>query len=367
MKKTIFYFLALGALSLASCTEDAAEPQHSHSDDFISFRSGMASRATETTNANLNSIYVTGFAGDSLYFENLNFVKGADTFFTSTPSYAWLGDEKINYQFYAYAPSQDELGADITAGSLDGSNAVGMKLENFTVADSIGDQVDFITANATGTRAENENSGVELTFNHQLSQVELMAKSNNETYNFKVVGMRIGRPQTTGSFDFASQTWTLDSWHETSVWTSSCDEVTLGPDPVSIMGKAGNAMFIPQTLTPWSPTGDPDNVSREAYLSVLVQISTKETGTIVYPFPSDTRGVKYAWASIPLSGTWEAGKEYVYILDFSEGAGNVDPDDPTPGKPVLGGPIKFTVNVSDWTNADIPTPMTPTLTGNDSK
>lgn len=367
MKKTFIYFLALGALSLASCTDDAAEPKHRQAEEFIEFRSGMSSRASETTNANLNSIYVTSFAGDSLYFQNLNFTKGADTFFSSTPAYAWLGDRGISYQFFAYSPSQDELGADVTAGSLDGKTDVGMKMENFTVADSIGDQVDFITANATGTRAANEASGVELTFNHRLAQIELQAKSNNPAYEFKVTGMRIGRPETTASFDFASQEWTLDSWHETAVFTSSCDEVTLGSEPVSIMGKAGNAMMIPQSLTGWNPSSDPDNVAREAYLSVLVQISTKEDGTVIYPFPSENRGRKYAWASIPLQGTWEAGKKYVYILDFTEGAGNVDPDDPQPGVPVLGGPIKFSVNVSDWTNADSSIPMTPILKGGSGK
>lgn len=123
-------------------------------------------------------------------------------------------------------------------------------------------------------------------------------------------------------------------------------------------------MLIPQTLTPWSPTGDPDNVAREAYLSVLIQITTAD-GAQVYPFPSDTKkdenGQKrqYAWASIPLSGTWEAGKKYVYTLDFSNGAGYVDPDDPIPGKSVLGDPIKFSVNVTDWDNSesDIPMPL----------
>ncbi|MBD5203435.1 MAG: fimbrillin family protein [Bacteroidales bacterium] len=368
MKKTLFYMMALGAVALTACTEEAPEPESKASDyDYISFRSGMSSRAEETTNSNLNSIYVTAFAGDSLYFENLNFQKGADTFFTSTPSYEWLGDTGLQYKFFAYAPSQDELGADITTGSADGKTAEAIKLENFTVASEIADQVDFVTAEATGNRNDNESAGVELTFDHRLAQIELQAKSENPTYDFKVTGARIGRPQITGSFDFLTNEWTIDEWHETDVFTTSCDEVTLGATPVSIMGKSGNAMLIPQTLVPWSPSGDPDNVAREAYLSVLVRITTKADGHVVYPFPSDTRNVEYAWASIPLSGTWEQGKKYVYILDFTEGAGNIDPDDPQPGNPVLGGPIKFTVDVSDWTNSDIPTPMTPDLKGGSGK
>lgn len=363
MKKTIFYLMGLGALALASCTDEAPEEHSSLADDYISFRSGLSSRASEITNANLSSIYVTGFAGDSLYFKNLNFVKGADTFFTSTPSYAWLGDTGISYQFIAYAPSQDELGADVNIGSLDGKTAIDMNMENFSPAEEIADQVDFVTAEATATRKANEASGVELTFNHQLSQIEIQAKSENPTYDFEVTGVRIGRAENTASFDFITNTWTLDDWHDTSVYTSSCPEVKLGATPVSIMGQSGNAMLLPQTLTPWSPTNDPDNVAREAYLSVLVRITTKADGAVVYPFPSEHKGRQYAWASIPLKATWEQGKKYVYVLDFTEGAGNVDPDDPQPGNPVLGGPIKFTVNVTDWSDANIPTPMTPDLYG----
>lgn len=138
--------------------------------------------------------------------------------------------------------------------------------------------------------------------------------------------------------------------------------MTLTADPVSIMGPSGNAMLLPQTLYAWSPTADPDNVARDVYLSVLVRITRKDNGYVMYPFSNDTltddngQPRKYAWASIPLSGKWEQGKKYVYILDFTLGAGNVDPDDPTPGEPILG-EIKFKVNVEDWVADNIPTPM----------
>ena len=170
--------------------------------------------------------------------------------------------------------------------------------------------------------------------------------------------MRIGRPQFKADFDFETSKWTLDDWHDTFVYESSCDTITLTDEPVSIMGTSGNAMLLPQTLTAWSPTNDPDNVAREAYLSVLVNITTKDSGAQIYPFLTDPQKRSYGWASIPLSGTWEAGKKYVYILDFTRGAGVIDPDDPNPGKPVLGGDIKLKVNVLPWVDAPIDTPMT---------
>ncbi len=359
MKSTHLFLLSALAISLASCAEEDPSMISTHNSDAISFRPAMGGRATETTNANLSSIYVTAIQDGATvdYFSDLEFKKGSDGYFESDPVYNWPGDDS-NVTFYSYSPSAEELGGDIT---IDPTTKV---MENYSVPENIADQVDFITATASGNNKENKETGVELTFSHQLSQIELQAKSSNKTYTFKVAGMRIGRPQYMGSFDFTTSKWTLDDWHDTAVYTSSCDTVTLNDTPVSIMGESGNAMLLPQTLTPWSPTGDPDNVAREAYLSVLVNVTTTETGAQVYPSISenqlDANGNKrtFGWASIPLSGTWEAGKKYIYTLDFTKGAGYHDPDDPNPGKPVLGGDIKFTVNVLPWVDAPVNDPMT---------
>ncbi len=363
MKKTPLFLMAMSAIALASCSEDEPVSIRQSTNDAISFRSGIGTRASETTNANLDKIFVTAVFGDStlnasgkaasqntLYFDNTEFDKGADSFFTAAngKKYDWLAPTQ-EIDFFAYAPSQDDLGADIT---MKEDNS-GMTLESFAVPENIADQVDFITANASGTRKANEASGVELTFDHRLSQIEIQAKSESDTYTYKVIGARIGRPQYMGSFDFNTNEWTLDDWHDTAVYTASCDTTTLSATPVSIMGDGGNAMLIPQTLTPWSPTGDPDNVAREAYLSVLVSITRTDNGMQIYPFATETEFTnkaprEYGWAAIPLAATWEQGKKYVYILDFTNGAGSIDPDDPDPGQPIIGGPIKISVKVNDW-------------------
>ncbi len=356
--------IGMAAISFVSCSDD--EPYQNRTAtsagrDAITFRSGMGTRATETTNQNLDSIFVTAFrtgstqtlGEDNLYFQNICYVKGANTLFTSDKEYSWL-DNNETLRFLSYSPSQDELGADIV---LDNNSLV---LTDFAVADQISDQVDFITADASGNKKENEVSGVELTFDHRLSQIEIQAKSGSKTYNYKVLGARIGRAQYVGSFDFVTKQWTLDSWHDTAVYDTQCDTTELTTTPVSLMGAAGNAMLIPQTLTPWDPMGDPDNVAREAYLSVLVQITRKDNGMQIYPYPDDRNHRQFGWVSIPLKGTWEQGKKYIYTLDFTNGAGNIDPDDPNPGEPVLGA-IKFTVNVNPWVNSDNQIPMTPTL------
>ena len=373
MKTTTTLLIAFAALGLASCTED--EPLSFNNGEQISFRPAMGSRATEVTNANLSSFYVTSFLGDSPYFNKVEFSKGAGGFYNSLQSYYWPGDNS-NLAFYAFSPSLAELFPDDIISEADEAdfynsgdnglifNASEKKLANFRVADSIKNQVDFITAYATGNRKENEQAGLELTFDHRLAQIEIQAKSSSPAYTYKVVGARIGRAEFIGTFDFTTNQWTLDDWHDTAIYDTSCPEVTLTSTPVSIMGAAGNAMLLPQARTPWQPTDDPDNVAREAYLSVLVRISATETGAVIYPFPSDTKidpatnqKRQYAWASIPIATNWEAGKKYVYTLDFTNGAGVVDPDDPTPGKPILGDPIKFTVNVDPWQETPEATPM----------
>lgn len=349
----------LGALLMASCSSDEPISTNVVNDNSISFRPAVTSRGAETTNANLNEIYVNAFMNDSIYFPSTLFSKGADNYFSATPNKRWPGDEST-LQFFAYAPSQDALGADITVTEGATPN---LTLESFTVADSIADQVDFVTASASGTRTANETTGVPLDFKHRLAQIEIRAKSENPDYTFEVAGARIGRAEYIGSFDFAKEEWTLDDWHDTNVWSTECTPFTLTATPQSLMGNAGNAMMIPQQLTPWDPTGDPDNVAREAYLSVKVRI-TNTDGVCVFPFPAhkaEYRGARYGWASIPVNQKWEQGTKYIYVLDFTEGAGNTDPDDPQPGTPVLGGPIKFTVNVEKWSENTIPVPMTPVL------
>ena len=357
--KSIQILMAMAAVGLAACTEQEIPDVATRDGNAIDFRPAMGtrSRATETTNDNLSQFTATSFLGDANYFTNINFSKGNDGFFTSVAKYYWPGD-KSELSFYAYSPSEEELGGTIVM------DPTTKQLQDFTTAENIADQVDFITAYATGNKEANEASGVELTFDHRLAQVEVRAKSDNKQYTFKVAGVRIGRPQIMGTFDFTTNEWTLDEWHETAVFESSCDEVTLSSNPVSVMGKSGNGMFIPQQLIPWNSSGDPDNVARSAYLSVLVNI-TSEDGAVIYPFPSDTRKdangqpIKYAWASVSLGEKWEAGKKYIYTLDFTEGGGTTDPDDPVPGVPVLGDPINFTVKVTDWVDSPVDENMQP--------
>ena len=337
MKKTYLIPGFAALLALASCAEE--EPVQSYKGEKIAFRSEMNTRASETTNANLSSIRVTSFLGDQTLFDAVDFNKGSDNFFTSQDEYYWPGDNST-LNFIAYAPAAPGGNVSITNDAK--------TLTDFSPATSFADQVDFITSKASGNKEANEASGVELVFDHRLSQIEVNAKADNNVYTFKISGVRIGQPVSKGSFDFDSNTWTLGT--DKAIYTETYDTpITLTASPQNIMGESGNAMLIPKKLTGWNPTTDPSNSNNGAYISVKLQINSK-AGAQVYPFPEDAECV---WASIPISENWEAGKKYVYTLDLSHGGGYVDPKDPKPGVPVLGDPIKFTVDVVAWDSQSV--------------
>ena len=237
-------------------------------------------------------------------------------------------------------------------------------MADFSPATEIANQKDFVTATASGTRAANETNGVELSFAHQLSQIEIKAKNTNTGYIYTVVGVRIGKPVSKGTFTFDTNKWTLTTTEKTNYAVEyTTPPRILGTEAATMMGTANNnAMLLPQQLVAWASATDKTNNANGAYIALKIQITTKD-GARVYP--AKAKG-DYDWAAVAINTKWEAGKKYVYTLDFSNGAGKVDPEkpqpvDPTdpfkPGEDILGKPIKFTVIVTPWAPADQPVEM----------
>lgn len=349
MKKQIM-FMAMTAMLIASCSSD--DVVSTNTGRAIDFRTSVGTRGAETTTANISKFWVTAIdEADANYFSKQEFTKDGE-FFTSSPLYYWPAG-KLN--FVAYSPSETDLGATVTI------NKGTKTLADFSPAAKIADQKDFVTATASGTRAANETNGVELTFAHQLSQIEIKAKNTNTGYIYKVVGVRIGKPVSKGTFTFGTNTWSLTTTEKTNyaVEYTAAPRI-LAADAATMMGTANdNAMLLPQQLVAWEPEADKTNTRNGAYIALKIQITTKD-GARVYPATGD-----YDWAAVAINTNWEAGKKYVYTLDFSNGAGKVDPEkpdpDPTdpfkPGEDILGKPIKFTVTVTEWTSADQPVKM----------
>ena len=320
-------------MAFASCSKDIVkETNIGHA---IDFRVTTHTRGTETNIANLSTFYVTALDefGDN-YFSNVAYTK-VNEYFSSSPAYYWPGDGS-SLDFYAYAPSATTLGATITI-----DNEV-KTLKGFSPAAEITNQVDFITANTTGSK-ENASEGLAVMFNHQLTQVEVKAKNANEGYEYKIKGVKIAQISSKGDFDFSTSQWTLYPNEKAVYEVKYGNPIILSTYGQSIMESNGdNAMLLPQQLVKWDPDTDPTNSQKGAYISVYAQV-TSTAGAQIFPEEAG----EYGWLAVPIDTEWKAGNKYVYTLDFTEGAGYLDPIDGS-SQPVTGKTIGFNVNITPW-------------------
>ena len=359
MKKQIF-FLAVAAIAMASCSQD--ETIGINEGKGIGFRTSAdkLTRGAEITTNNITEFNVSAFdPTGATYFKEATFTGKQGEAYVSNPLYYWPGDD-TQLTFRAYAPTTG-IGGTMTLALDDNNNT----LTGFSPANDIKDQVDLIYATATGKKSTNETNGVQLDFKHMLSQIEIKAKNKNTGYIYKVKGVKIAYIKKQGDLDFdkaVSETTTekANAWSNLS--TDKAD-YTVEYDAAIVLNSAaqtlmttesGNAMLIPQRLTAWNGTAG--NTNNGAYLAVQVNVETKD-GAQVHP-KNDDGTKEYAWVAVGIGTEWEMGNKYIYTLDFSEGAGKPEPDpeDPDPDEPVvpiLGGPIKFTVDVTGWVDKDL--------------
>lgn len=378
MKKLLFAAAVITAM--ASCSNN--EIIDVNPGEGISFRTSLdkATRANAenvTTLENLSEFKVAGIGNGATYMPELLVSKSGSAWNTAS-TYYWPA---YDLKFFAYAPK------DLGTGTATLSHTA-QTISGFAPAADITEQKDLLISYNTGNKTSNEASGVEMNFKHALSQIEIKAKCSNPNIVIKVKGIRIVNPATKGTFTFPTTQTTSETQLQQSLWGSlegintsaykiKGDEIELNATAQSLMFGNKNFMLIPQKLTAWD--GTPSKTG--AYISVLCQIYSKngEELTLLYPSTRTTRAsvilpekTLYAYASVAIGTNWEPGKKYVYTLDFcsttnSGGAGLIDPNpdtdtdtdvhpDPKPGSnggdPVLNGPIKFTVSVDDWTDAD---------------
>mgnify|MGYP004489997887 CR=1 FL=1 len=357
---------AAAALALASCSND--ELVEVAKNDAINFRTvvGLNTKATEIKTADLETkgVYVTTFdAAGNLLFGETHYTKQADGTFSA--SQYWGNNASLD--FYLTLPKLSEW---VANASLTDTNK---KLVGVTVKDKIADQVDLVAVAKTSVTKTADAINVEL--QHVLSQIEIKAKNGNDNYVYKVKGVRINNVSNKADIDLSSNSWSnvsaeVGNIKSYEVKYATSKEITLGTTESTLTVKEAdgttvdNAMLIPQgATTAWNGTAtsaDGTTPVAGTYISVLVNITAKNGGAAVYPKGSTTAVETYGWVAVPVAFTWEKGNKYIYTLDFTNGAGKVDPVNPgpdvrpgttDPGKaePVLGDEIKFTVTVKEWT------------------
>lgn len=343
MKKSLLILTGVAMLALVSCSKEQTLAENGKAVRAgIGFRASIAqnTRAVETTTSNLNSFYVCSFGETE--FSDVEFTKGADNFYTSVTEYPWPDTGELS--FFAYAPSKTQLGGTWTI------RGTSKRVTNFRPKTKVSEQLDFVIASATGNKATNETSGVALNFTHALSQISVLAMNTNADITVKVKGVRIGSIPGTATLNaqVSPVTWTVsnsDTPVDYQIENSSAS--TLTASPVSVMGTEGSAMLIPQQLIKWDVENDKSNDGQGAYLAVYANI-TKD-GKVVCPVGGTSS--QFAWVAVPIDTNWEPGKKYTYTLDLANG-GKYAPDDPNnPGEPTVkeSEPIKFTFDVTEWT------------------
>lgn len=363
----MIYLCAAAALTLASCSND--ETVEVAQQKGISFRAvtGLNTRASEVTTANLSEIQVTAFwdANNNKYdgFTNgeVLYKKDGNGDFNSAIPVYWPGKDQENEKLSFTAFSNNWTGNK----TITDKNTISVgSVEINTDVDQQADMV-YVTG-ATGTKVANETTGVPLVLGHALSQIQISAKSDNTVYTYQVKGIRISNVDGVADFDVVADKWSNNGANDQVYKVEYNTPITLNGDAKSIMkAESNNLMLLPQagvnntgTTTAWDVENDKQNANKGTYISVLLRITKTADNSNVFPAEgADT----YGWAAVPASFTWEKGNKYVYTLDFTNGAGRVDPvtpgpdvkpqpdgKDPDKGDKILGDPIKFTVTVTPW-------------------
>lgn len=350
---TTLAILAFAAV-MASCSSEEELGINNGSE--IEFRAavGRGTRATETTITNFTKfhVYATGTNESDGFEDFYSRAENGSSWLPETSQHYWPTDNST-LNFYAYAPS-----------TLGFANKDGKLGSDFTIGKNVAEQVDFIAAYNSGNKAKNGAKGVQMTFKHMLSQIEIKAKSSSAVYEYTVAGWRVGSVNNKGRFSFQEQadapgTWSLDkTGFDDYINTDETATKTLAKDAVSLMTKdGGNTMLLPQQLTAWDTENDKNNINKGSFLAVYINIKIIDGDNKVQYYPAaaaegETQK-RFGWACIPVNTKWEPGYKYIYTLDFTNGAGKYPPEDPdVPGEDILTDPIRFTVDVEPWKTDD---------------
>lgn len=350
--------MGIVVLAVSSCSKDTVKETHKGTP--IDFRANVESmtKGTEATTYNLEGFSVTSISGipeegvniaeqvPEFFFKDVPFTRIGDYFY-SYPTYYWPEDDRLMW-FLAYAPSKEEMGCDVKWGlTKQGSTNYELSwvYKGIRPATNIADQFDLVMgATFTNKSLSEQNGGTSITMQHVLSQIEIRAKSNNSSYKYQICGVRIANPVASCDYSAWNGQWTMhdekavyEDIYDTPVLLTTWAQSVINPE-------SGNAILLPQALTAWSPETDPTNEAKGAYLSVKLRI-TDENDQVVFP----TDGREYGWAAVPIGDRWDKGDKYIYTLDFTNGAGYIDPLEPNnPGKSVLGDKIFVTSTLGAW-------------------
>ena len=350
-KKGLFMMAAACLLAATSCSQDELAGSSPLSGNEIGLTAIIGgdvkdTRAVETKITNLGKFTVNAFqSGEANYMNNVEYTTSdnGSSWTTAAGKFFWPVEGDLH--LYGYAPA---------APGASGTFKIdkdAQTLTDFVPFATAAAQQDFVYAKSTGNNATNGTTGVELNFQHALTEISVAAKNSNTAYTVKVTGVKLGNVKTKGTFTFPSiansaASWTLSSATEdVDSYETTWSNATALTSSVSTLDEANVAfMLLPQQLE------KSDKASEKAYLALKVNI-TMQGGKIIHD----------GWAYIGLNTNWEMGKHYAYTVDFSEGAGQ----DETGNQIISGKEMVLNVKITPWNEKAIAYPsfITGTATG----
>lgn len=369
---------AATAIALSSCSSEETKDVAKSSN--ITFRStvGLNSRGTEVTTDNLKNIWVSAWAGDNEVFGGEQFTKKTGTTEFRSVNGPWYWEKDKDYTFMAFATGKEDK-----ANLNPTVNKDNISLTAYTPNATLAEQLDLLVAQGTGSKVNNQTTGVKLDFDHILSQIQIKVKNTNENRKYIIKGVRISNVNGTATYTFTPGNATNQhAWADIQTPSQyvlnqdaaiTLDDQNKGVN--DLLAAANSAMLIPQGITAWDgnvpagPNATFANVTG-SYISLLINVQKKNNGTWeqVYPKADQVDDTKFAWTAVAIPAvTWANGNKYIYTLDLSKGAGKVDPVDPgkdydkdknpKPGEDILGDEIFFKVEVKAWVDSAIDVPM----------
>ena len=347
-KKGLFVIAAASLLAVTSCSVDEVVGGNVLSNNEINPTARIvgdvkAARAVETKITNLGKFTVNAFqSGEANYMNNVEYTTSdnGSSWTTAAGKFFWPVEGDLH--LYGYAPA-----APGTSGTFK-IDKDAQTLTDFVPFATAAAQQDFVYAKSTGNNATNGTTGVELNFQHALTEISVAAKNSNTAYTVKVTGVKLGNVKTKGTFTFPSiansaASWTLsDSTADVGSYETTWSTATALTSSVSTLDEANVAfMLLPQQLE------KSDKASEKSYLALKVNI-TMQGGKVI----------RDGWAYIGLNTNWEMGKHYTYTVDFSDGAGQDEN-----GKQIISGKeMVLKVKVTPWNEKAI-APFEKVITG----
>ncbi len=423
--KRINHILALSLiLLLSSCSQDdSTENDLLADDDGISFFAYMPGVSRQANYDLKNQFLPDSFTVSAIspegaegflntFFENKIVRREVDGAFRSDRC-RWASNRGGNdghLKFFAFHPSCAEMKTRAGVGNecfvysnSSKKDASGVsydyRLTKFRVAPDISNQVDFVSAIGEGNKTEHLYSNIELTFEHQLSGVEISAWGAASLYDIEVAGWRVGGIVVEADFGLSTEIAnpgqnnnTIGEWFFPSdplrgyvdyvfvpkdkVVRINAAEHNTPETAVSLLGGGGRALLIPQKQDMWDYKNNKTGTPKGMYFSALVRI-TQHVGDHHCIFPSndpeaqdyivflsvskadgivmkrldkngnifgtdikynipDTEELRcYGWAAAPAKVDWKAGYTYHYVLNYTNGVGVHDPYDLNPASTIV--------------------------------